>query len=141
MTFPILIVCIIILILFNNINGKLELNYNNNNNLINPTVKNTSDICKLLRWIHIPKTSSSFCLSIQHACCKDAWEAIANNITDTYQYDFNNKHANITYHYIETLRTKRHIIVQNACTRFNIHKSGEKSSCTKGLYLSMYLCI
>ena len=41
-------------------------------------VKFPAPTCKELLWVHPPKTSSSFCLTIQHVCCKAEFEAMAD---------------------------------------------------------------
>ena len=37
--------------------------------------------CKLTHWLHLPKTSSMFCLSIQHACCPTQYEELTAGVT------------------------------------------------------------
>lgn len=44
--------------------------------------KNQKINCKNLFWLHPAKTSSSFCLSIQHVCCSELYENITNGITE-----------------------------------------------------------
>jgi hypothetical protein len=37
--------------------------------------------CSLTHWMHIPKTSSMFCLAIQHACCPLEYDALTKGVT------------------------------------------------------------
>ena len=37
--------------------------------------------CKHTYWLHLPKTSSMFCLSIQHACCPAKYEELTAGVT------------------------------------------------------------
>lgn len=37
--------------------------------------------CNHTHWLHVPKTGSSFCLSLQHVCCPVKFERIGEGIT------------------------------------------------------------
>ena len=37
--------------------------------------------CQRTHWLHIPKTSSMFCLSIQHTCCPAKYEKLTAGVT------------------------------------------------------------
>ena len=37
--------------------------------------------CTMDHWIHIPKTGSTFCLSLQHVCCREGFEVMTTGIT------------------------------------------------------------
>jgi hypothetical protein len=43
--------------------------------------KNKEIDCTKTRWIHSAKTSSMFCLAIQHACCPSAFEKLTEGIS------------------------------------------------------------
>ena len=49
--------------------------------LWNSTWKNQTIDCGLTHWTHIPKTSSMFCLSVQHTCCPVKYEQLTAGIT------------------------------------------------------------
>jgi hypothetical protein len=45
---------------------------------------NTSTLnCRNQYWLHIPKTSSAFCLSLQHVCCLEQFEASVSPFNTT----------------------------------------------------------
>jgi hypothetical protein len=48
----------------------------------NKSVRNTSTIdCNKTLWLHLPKTSSMFCVGIQHVCCPAQFEKLTEGIT------------------------------------------------------------
>jgi hypothetical protein len=49
--------------------------------IISDSLNNSSLNCRHQYWIHAPKTSSSFCLALQHACCKEQFETLVADIT------------------------------------------------------------
>lgn len=57
--------------------------------------------CSRTEWIHIPKTGSTFCLSMQHVCCPDKFENLTNGITvEDLEFAETHKHArNKPFHY------------------------------------------
>eukprot|EP01039_Chlorochromonas_danica_P005027 gene5029-5519_t len=56
-------------------------NHNLANNHINNNQNEDHFDCKQLRWVHIPKTGSSFCLTLQHLCCQTQFENLTQDIT------------------------------------------------------------
>jgi hypothetical protein len=53
-------------------------------------LNNTIDLdCKQQYWLHPPKTGSTFCLSLQHVCCKENFEYVTEGINevDLMEYD------------------------------------------------------
>lgn len=55
-----------------------------------PQKKVPSNWCDQVLWVHPPKTGSTFCLSIQHACCKTPFELFADQINTKKQNRANN---------------------------------------------------
>lgn len=51
---------------------------------------NSEDFCRGLSWLHIPKISSTMCLTLQHICCKKGFQITldsnANLSTALYSY-------------------------------------------------------
>jgi hypothetical protein len=50
--------------------------------IITDSLDNSSLNCRNQYWIHAPKTSSSFCLALQHACCKEQFEPLIADLTE-----------------------------------------------------------
>lgn len=38
--------------------------------------------CKHHLWMHVPKTGSSFCMTLQHMCCREEFERLTDGITN-----------------------------------------------------------
>lgn len=59
--------------------------------------------CLKTNWIHIPKTGSTFCLSLQHVCCPKKFENLTDGITTSaLQIAEDHKHDRFfrsTFHY------------------------------------------
>jgi hypothetical protein len=101
----------------------------------------SNDFCGSLRWLHIPKTSSSLCLTLQHICCKKGFqltvESNANLSTALYSYTnytYNRYFADNPYNTSERsiidgeflLRTKQ-VILSSGCA--SIKNGDRETSC------------
>ena len=88
-----------------------------------PTIKLPAPSCKELLWVHPPKTSSTFCLTIQHVCCKVEFEAIADKVM---------KEVEATASKVLSASTK-HVFLGWGCLRLELEKGNSslvpRSSC------------
>jgi len=59
--------------------------------------------CKHSTWLHVPKTASSFCLTLQHACCEEEFVKATQSVTEAQLELFQNsqtqdaKNLNFTF--------------------------------------------